>query len=56
MKRINVRSSFAVALLLALILPILAACGGSTTSNAENAKLMAMVTLPPFGAMVTARS
>src|SRR5215211_3478572 len=35
MKRMNVRSSFAVALLLALILPILAACGGGTPATTE---------------------
>src|SRR5690349_6184296 len=35
MKRMNLRSSFAVALLLALILPILAACGGGTPAATE---------------------
>lgn len=37
MKRLNIRSSFAVALLLALILPILAACGGTTPAAAPTA-------------------
>jgi len=35
MKRMNLRSSFAFALLLALILPILAACGGSTPAATD---------------------
>lgn len=37
MKRLNLRSSFAMALLLALILPILAACGGGTPAAAPTA-------------------
>src|SRR5581483_6623984 len=37
MKRMNLRSSFAFALLLALILPILAACGGGTPTVAPTA-------------------
>jgi oligopeptide transport system substrate-binding protein len=37
MKRMNLRSSFAIALLLALILPILAACGGGTPTVAPTA-------------------
>jgi len=37
MNRLNLRSSFAFVLLLALILPILAACGGSPTQPAANA-------------------
>ncbi len=35
MKRLNLRHSFALALLFALIVPILAACGGGTTPAAE---------------------
>ena len=35
MKRMNVRSSFVIALLLALILPILAVCGGGTSAATE---------------------
>src|SRR5689334_17264529 len=34
MKRLNLRHSFALALLFALVVPILAACGGATTAPA----------------------
>jgi oligopeptide transport system substrate-binding protein len=37
MKRLNLRSSFAMALLLALVLPILAACGGGTPAASPTA-------------------
>ena len=37
MKRMNLRSSFIVALLLALVLPILAACGGTAPATAPTA-------------------
>src|SRR6476660_8975664 len=36
MKRLNLRHSFALALLFALIVPILAACGGGTTAPAAS--------------------
>jgi len=50
MKRLNLRNNFALTLLFALILPILAACGGGTTAPAAPTAGSAATAAPAAGA------